>query len=205
MAAAGGAAAGLVAAGLRHASRRARRKIPRRLQRGPLNCAADICQGSSTGGAPGCLHRHFGSRCTQFIARQPQQPASALSRACARCLRAALRRAGKQKMYQGVDIGRSVPLDVLPAGEAANVLHVHYRWAARSPACPANAAHGCRSSRRTRGVHVAHCRTAAWAAAAPETLHARTVRRSGQPVPKQGPTRAACGQARQRGCSLMLL
>ena len=35
--------------------------------------------------------------------------------------------AGKQKMYQGIDIGKFVPLDVLPAGESATVLYVHYR------------------------------------------------------------------------------
>ena len=33
----------------------------------------------------------------------------------------------KQRMYQGVDIARNVPLDVLPQGSAADVLHVHYR------------------------------------------------------------------------------
>ena len=35
--------------------------------------------------------------------------------------------AGKQKMYQGVDIARNVPLDVLPMGQAADVVFVHYR------------------------------------------------------------------------------
>ena len=32
-------------------------------------------------------------------------------------------------MYQGVDVGRTVPLDVLPVGQAADVLHIHYRCA----------------------------------------------------------------------------
>ena len=33
----------------------------------------------------------------------------------------------KQKMYQGVNVGRHVPIDVLPIGSFANVIDVHYR------------------------------------------------------------------------------